>query len=247
MNAAPRHHAPRLHSQGFTLIELLVALGIMALMTTLSWRGLDAMSRTQTHIQQRGDALLTLQAGLTQWTTDLDAQVQVPQTPALDWDGHTLRITRHSTHAPGDGLIVVAWTHRTINGTGQWLRWQSPPVSTRGALQTARARASQWGLNPGDEERRYEVQITAIEQWRVDYFRNGAWSAASPSDTAAATTPPPNGTQGTQGTPVPAGAKPPEPAPMDGVRLVLTLPPGDALSGPLTRDWIRPTLGPGKS
>jgi general secretion pathway protein J len=28
---------------------------------------------------------------------------------------------------------------------------------------------------------------------------------------------------------------------------VLTLPPGQALSGVLTRDWIRPTVGGGKS
>ena len=33
----------------------------------------------------------------------------------------------------------------------------------------------------------------------------------------------------------------------DGVRLVMTLPPGQALSGVITRDWVRPTLGGGKS
>ena len=29
----------------------------------------------------------------------------------------------------------------------------------------------------------------------------------------------------------------------DGVRLVLNLPPGQAISGTLTRDWVRPTAG----
>ncbi|MDB5945160.1 MAG: methylation, partial [Ramlibacter sp.] len=29
----------------------------------------------------------------------------------------------------------------------------------------------------------------------------------------------------------------------DGVRLVLTLPAGQAVSGQITRDWVRPTLG----
>jgi general secretion pathway protein J len=33
----------------------------------------------------------------------------------------------------------------------------------------------------------------------------------------------------------------------DGVRLVLLLPAGGALSGKLTRDWVRPTVGGGKS
>jgi len=33
----------------------------------------------------------------------------------------------------------------------------------------------------------------------------------------------------------------------DGVRLVITLPPGDGLSGTLTRDWVKPTVGSAKS
>jgi general secretion pathway protein J len=33
----------------------------------------------------------------------------------------------------------------------------------------------------------------------------------------------------------------------DGVRLVLVLPPGQAISGKLTRDWIRPNFGGNKS
>lgn len=233
--------------QGFTLIELLVALGIMALMAGLSWRGLDAMARAQTQIQQRGDALLTLQAGLAQWSADLDAQVQLPQVPAMEWDGHVLRIIRHSTHAPGEGLLLVAWTHRNINGTGQWLRWQSPPLTSRGTLQAAQARASQWGLNPGDDERRYEVSIAAVEQWHVFYSRNGTWSAAAvpeapPTTTTPAAPPTPPSGAGIAA-PVVAPTAPPT---IDGVRLVLTLPPGEALSGTLTRDWVRATLGPGK-
>jgi general secretion pathway protein J len=30
------------------------------------------------------------------------------------------------------------------------------------------------------------------------------------------------------------------------VRLVLTLAPGQALTGAITRDWVKPTLGGGK-
>ena len=119
-------------ARGFTLIELLVAIGVMALMAVLSWRGLDGMTRAQSQLQQRADGVLTLQAGLAQWAADLDALVQLPQTPALDWDGRGLRITRRSTTAPDSGLLVVAWARRNVDGTGQWLRWQSLPVQTRG-------------------------------------------------------------------------------------------------------------------
>ena len=72
----------RASNRGFTLIELLVALAILALMALVSWRGLDAMTRAHSHIQERGDALLTLQAGLAQWAADLDAQVALAPNPA---------------------------------------------------------------------------------------------------------------------------------------------------------------------
>lgn len=224
----------RARLRGFTLIELLVAIGIMALMAGLSWRGLDGMARTQTQLQQRADALLTLQAGLSQWTADLDALVQLPNTPALDWDGRALRITRRSTVSADDGLLVVAWTRRSVDGVGQWLRWQSAPLLSRGALQTAWAKAAQWAQNPGDDDKKYEVRVVALDQWAVFYFRSDAWTNPLSSDAA----PPPSVGEKAVGA---------EQALPDGVRLVLTLPANGALGGTLTRDWVRLSLGGGKS
>ncbi|MFC5520467.1 PulJ/GspJ family protein [Polaromonas jejuensis] len=217
-------------NQGFTLIELLVALAAMALMAGLSWRGLDGMVRAQTQTRQRADGVLTLQAGLAQWSTDLDALVQLPGTPALDWDGRGLRITRRSTGTPGNGLLVVAWARRNIDGTGQWLRWQSPPAFTRGELQSAWARAAQWAQNPGDEDKRHEVRITTLDQWQVFYFRGNAWTHPLSSDGS---------------TPSPLAAT--DLSLPDGVRLVLTLPASEAIHGTLTKDWMRPNLGGGRS
>ena len=234
---------PSARLRGFTLIELLVAIGILALMAGLSWRGLDGMSRAQTQLQQRADTVLTLQAGLSQWAADLDALVQLPNTPALDWDGRALRVTRRSTAAAGDGLLVVAWTRREIDGAGQWLRWQSPPVQTRGELKTMWARAAQWAQNASEEDKKLEVRVAALDQWKVFYFRADAWTNPLSSDSAAAAPPPP---------PLPAAsaaatAAPAEAVLPDGVRLVLTLPPNDAFAGTLTRDWARLTMGGGKS
>lgn len=220
-------------ARGFTLIELLVALAAMAVMAGLSWRGLDGMTRAQAQIQQRADAVLTLQAGLTQWSADLDALVQLPRTPTLDWDGRGLRIVRRSTVQPGDGLLVVAWSRRNVNGTDQWLRWQSPPQFSRGALQTAWERAAQWAQNPGDAEKRDEVRITPLEQWQIFYFRGNAWTNPLSSDNASAPAAP------IRGAPQAVDA---DLALPDGVRLVLTLPAGEAINGALTRDWVRPAL-----
>ena len=214
---------------GFTLIELLVAISLMALMTVMSWRGLDGMTRAQAQMQQHSDSVLTLQAGLAQWGADLDAQAVQPNTPSLEWDGRALRILRHGTASPGEGLTVVAWSRRTIEGNGQWLRWQSPPVTTRAQLQQAWQRAALWGQNPSDEDRKREVRIAALDSWQIFYYRSDAWS--NPLSSAGVATP---------GKPADTLVTP------DGVRLVLALAPGQAISGSVTRDWLRPGVGGGK-
>ena len=235
---------------GFTLIELLVALAAMALMAGLSWRGLDGMIRAKTQIEQRADAVLALQAGLTQWTADLDALLSLPQTQTLDWDGRGLRIVRRSTASPGDGVRVVAWSRRSIDGVDQWLRWQSPPQYTRGELQTAWARAAQWAQNPGDAEKRDEVRITPLQAWQIFYFRENAWTNPLSSDSVTTPAPTSPATPAMTGTPAAPATEQPVASNTvlpDGVRLVLTLPAGQALQGSLTLDWVRPVVGGQKS
>lgn len=223
-----RRHVPR-HPGGFTLIELLVAISLMALMAALSWRGLDGMTRAQAQMQQHADDVLALQAGLAQWAADLDALAQQPNTPSLDWDGRALRILRRGTATPGEGLSVVAWSRRNVAGVGQWLRWQSPPVTTRGELQLAWQKAGLWAQNPSAEDRQREVHLAPLERWQIFYYRSDAWS--NPLSSAGAAT----------------DGKVADPALIpDGIRLVLALTPGQAISGTVTRDWLRPGVGGGK-
>jgi len=231
----------RIHpAKGFTLIELLVAISLMALMAVLSWRGLDGISRSQQSLQQRSDELLTLQATLTQWGADLDAMTNQPDLPGLDWDGRTLRILRRSAAAPDEGLRVVAWARRsTGSGQGQWLRWQSPALMDRAALDLAWQKAALWAQTPSDEDRLREVRTVAIDQWQIFYFRANAWTNPLSSADAAAPAANPPGIAGITGAPLSVGTP-------DGVRLVLTLAAGQAISGALTRDWVRPVLGSGK-
>ncbi|MEY2953605.1 MAG: hypothetical protein RLZZ401_1692 [Pseudomonadota bacterium] len=224
-------------SRGFTLIELMVAIGILALVAVLSWRGLDGMTRAQTQTQARADQVLATQAALGQWRADLDAVVQLPGYAPLDWDGRVLRMTRRSLTAPADGLLVVGWAQRDIDGQTQWLRWQSPALRTRGDLQTAWQRASVWARTPGDEDRQREVAISPVTEWQVFYFRGNAWSNAQSSA----------GTSTSASTVVGAVPVATDNALPEGVRLNLTLPPSHPLAGKLTLDWNRPTLSGGKS
>lgn len=228
----------RRSGRGFTLVELLVALFALSLLAIMSWRGLDGMVRVQQQTQSRADEVLALQVGLAQWAADLDALVQLPQTSALDWNGRVLRLTRRGTSSVTEGVLVVGWTRRVSGGSSQWLRWQSDPLTTRGEVEQARQRADAWAQNPGDEERRREVAITPLENWQLFYFRGNAWTNPLSSDATTGAVPPPNPAApvGQTGTVIP-----------DGVRLILQLPPGQALSGELVRDWARPTVGGGKS
>jgi general secretion pathway protein J len=211
-------------SRGFTLIELLVAITVMALLALVSWRGLESMVRSQDLNRERGDAMLTLQAALSQWNADLDATTALAQTRPMDWDGRVLRLTRRSTDSALPVVYVVAWTLRADAAVGaRWQRWQSPGISTRAEWQQAWDRAGAWGqdvstgTSSGSELRGAELGLMPVEAWQLYYFRNDSWSPAVGAEVLGTT-------------PLP-----------DGVRLVLSLPPGAALAGLLTRDWIRPT------
>lgn len=221
-------------SRGFTLVELLVALFVLALLATLSWRGIDGMMRARQQTEARADEVLALQTGLAQWGADLEAIVEFAPLGALDWNGRVLRLTRRSSLSPADGVRVVGWTRRE----GRWLRWESPPITTRGELDAAWLLADLWSQNPSDAMRRREVAIAPLEEWQVFFWRNDSWTNPLSSDGAA----PGAGLQGRAGAGgTRAGTLP------EGVRLVLQLPPGRAISGRLQRDWVRPTLGGGKS
>jgi general secretion pathway protein J len=223
--------------RGFTLVELLLALFAMALLAIMSWRGLDGMTRSQAQTQARADEVLTLQVGLAQWAADLDALIQLPQTTALDWNGRVLRLTRRGTASVTDGALVVGWTRRVVDGNGTWLRWQSPQVRTRGELEEAWQKADIWSVNAGDDEKRHEVAVTPVADWQIFYFRENAWTnAQSSADRATSAIP-------SAASPVSVPAAQSTTALPDGVRLVLNLPPGQAISGTLTRDWVRPTAG----
>jgi general secretion pathway protein J len=225
----------RQHHTGFTLIELLIAIFIMSLLALLSWRGIDGMSRAQDANREHADHIATLQTALAQWQTDLDQMLPTAQTSAIDYNGRLLRITRRYGD---DELRVVGWTQRDVDGKTRWLRWQSKPLASRAELSAAWLQALQWSQNPGDLERSQEVSIAAIDDWQIFFYRNDGWTNPLSSDTSAAAPANP-------GAPVAPGAV--LAVVPDGVRLVLKLAEGQALSGTLTRDWVRPIIGGGKS
>lgn len=217
----------RTSQHGFTLVELLVALVILAMLAVLSWQGLDGMVRAQKNTQAHSDALIAMHNALAQWGADLDAMDPQTRTAQdantrprpIDWNGQALRITRNSSDSasPNSGIVVVAWSQRRVGEQAQWLRWQSDVLHSRAEWLNAWQQAAAWARNPDDASRAREVALFPITGWQVFYYRGDTWTNPASSADAASVLP-------------------------DGVRLVLTLAPGQVLSGTLTRDWIRPTV-----
>jgi len=214
-------------SRGFTLVELLVAIAVMAVLSLMSWRAIDGMGRTQAHTRERADAQTELQGALGQWAADLDAVLPQTNLNAIDFDGRVLRLVRRDTldtPVHSQGLRVVAWTRHTTSG--QWARWQSPPLRERGELQAAWQQATQWAQAARDEAVPGEVRLMPVAGWELFYYRGDAWTnPLSATGTPSAGT----ATDGSANLP-------------DGVRLVLQLPPGAAVTGRLQRDWARPLI-----
>jgi general secretion pathway protein J len=212
---------------GFTLIELLIAITLMAVLAGLSWRGLDSLIRSRDITQAQVEKTAVLQTVLAQWQADLNAVQPVPSIAdaGVLWDGRTLRITRRASAWRSDGadagLWVVAWTLRD----NQWLRWQSPPLQTRGALQQAWANAERWGQNPSADDAAFETALIPLEAWQLTYFRGNAWT--NPLSSAGNTDANNNAGQ---------GALP------DAIRLQIDLPASTGVRGRITLDWVRPNF-----
>ena len=218
---------------GFTLVEVMVAIAALALLAVMSWRGLDAMVRTQEATRKQGEQQAVFQTVLAQWNADLNALMPLEQTQTLDWDGQVLRLTRKSSNPVVDeGAWVVAWSRRTIDGQMQWTRWQSAAVRTRGQWLDAWTQAAQSGRSNSSQRQSNEVALFPLDQWRIYYYRDNAWTNPQSSD------------QSNQA----PGGKPPSSASNasaiqtlpDGIRIELSLPAGNALSGPVTIDWVNP-------
>jgi len=191
---------------GFTLVEVLVALLIMAVIATMGWQGVDAMSRAREASQRHGERALRLSMIVQQFEADVQAVYDGPTVPGIAFDGATLRLVRRS----GDGVQVVAWSLRD----GVWRRWSGPVVARTAELQDSWLRSTQ--LSPDDP-----AQLRLLDgatAWQLYFFRSGAWSnAQSSGDVAAA--PPATPASGA----APAATRVQLPA---GVRLMIDLPEG---------------------
>lgn len=125
----------RSRQQGFTLIELLVAIGVLAFVAVLGWRGLDAITRARAALNADLEQTRGLQLAFAQLQSDcanaVDAVALDGRTP-LVVDATRVTIARRTQpEGQAGALQVVTWRLRD----GVLTREESPP--TRDLMQFA--------------------------------------------------------------------------------------------------------------
>ena len=123
-------------ARGFTLVEVLVALFILAILSGMAFRGVDAIVRAKDRALAESDRTLKVNTGMSQFEYDASQMVNTQVVDPIGFDGATLRITRRTPA----GLQLVLWTLQE----GRWQRWASPPMTRISQMQEAWLRSQQW-------------------------------------------------------------------------------------------------------
>ena len=155
--------------RGFTLIEVLVAMALLALLATMSWRGVSSMAQAKQSADARVNETLRMGTVLAQWEQDLQQLHATPLVPALTFDGKTLRVVRRQS----GGLQVVAWALQET----RWTRWASAVATSTQGLQDAWLTSQQLlGNEPGQL-----ALVDGLLGWQIYFYRNNAWTNAQSS------------------------------------------------------------------
>lgn len=169
------------HAQaGFTLIEVMVAILIMAIISVISWRGLDSITRASERIDDGTQASAALLNAIRQFERDVawraDGEMAVSTQAISVGGGASRNIPLLPASLQIDRQTRVPWRVeivRSVAGSpGQWQRvlwWQEDNMLYRNAAPAA----SQFPL-PAPLERDRVLVLEGIHRVETRAWRQGA-------------------------------------------------------------------------
>lgn len=165
---------------GFTLVELLVAIGILAIVAVLGWRGLDSILRSRVSLTQQMEHTRGIQLAFAQLQSDLE---QLAGSTVIgtrqNLVANNLRLIFVRTVAPDHGatqLVVVSYRLRD----GVLTRRES--AGTRDLAQLD----ALWQVAVSDGDPVPGVGLQAgVAGMGVRLWVNGAWQAPASATSAA--------------------------------------------------------------
>jgi general secretion pathway protein J len=101
---------PRTGTTGFTLVELLVAIGILALVAVMGWRGLDGIVRARFAVTEQMETTRGMQLAFAQLQSDAERIVNpkdIPTRPYFVADSQSLVLVRVVTEEDAPTRLQV--------------------------------------------------------------------------------------------------------------------------------------------
>jgi general secretion pathway protein J len=156
--------------RGFTLVELLVAIGILAMVAVLGWRGLDGIVRARVALTEQMEMTRGMQLAFAQMQSDCEHAADATllgRRPYLAQDDNRLTLIRtvFNENEPAR-LQVVAY--RLVNGN--LLRRES--TATRDLLELD----ALWQASLSDTDPTPPVRLQgSVDSMGVLVWQNNAW------------------------------------------------------------------------
>jgi len=157
---------------GFTLVELLVAIGILAMVAVLGWRGLDGIVRARVALTAEMETTRGMQLAFAQMQNDCEnaaGQDIMRGQPALLWDADRLTLVR-KVFVENEPSRLQVVGYRIVNG--QLLRRESP--GSRDLTQIAALWEAIASDAPAENAPSVVLQVGVVGM-QVQGWVNNAW------------------------------------------------------------------------
>jgi general secretion pathway protein J len=158
--------------RGFTLVELLVAIGILAMVAVLGWRGLDGIVRARVALTADMETTRGMQLAFAQMQSDCEhlagADVMARRA-TLVWDLDRLTLVRKA-YVENEPSRLQVVSYRVVGG--QLLRRESP--GTRDLAQVEQLWQAMLSDAPAENAPAVVLQ-TGVASMAVQGWLNGAW------------------------------------------------------------------------